>query len=427
MLVLLVSLLIVFFLVAGTSLAYATGAGAVLYYFVSGLEQNLALSPQLVFSQVDVFALMAMPLFILVGELMNRGRITHVLVDFAMALVGRTKGALGHVNVITSVFFAGISGSAVADAAALSSTLVPAMVEKGYSRSYAGAITAASSLIGPIIPPSIILIFYGATMGVDVAALFAGGIGPGLLLAGALLVANGVIAHKYDHPGGRHDKLAGFWLSFRRAFPALLLPLVVILGIVFGVTTPTEAAGIAVFAAIIVGYYYQSMDFQKLRASVERTVILSGAIFMLFAAAGLVIYLAALSRVPQFVAMSVSTLEITGTAYLLIIALLFLLFGMILDTILGLVLVAPVLVPVAIAQGADPIHVGICVCLTLAMGLVTPPLGGAVLVVSAVTETNYWSLFRWITPLLLVEVVVLLAVIILPDITLFLPRLLGLA
>jgi len=426
MLVLLVLLLITIFLITGTALAYATGAGAVLYYIVSGLGQNLALAPQLVFSQVDVFALMAMPLFILVGEIMNRGRITHVLVDFAMALVGRTKGALGHVNVITSVFFAGISGSAVADAAALSNTLVPAMVEKGYSSAYAGAITAASSLIGPIIPPSIILIFYGATMGVDVAALFAAGVGPGLLLAGSLLVANGFIAHKYDHPGGKDDQLSKFWPSFKLALPALVLPIVVIAGIVLGITTPTEAAGIAVFAAVAVGYFYGTMDIQKLRESVERTVVLSGAIFMLFAAAGLVIYLAALSRLPQLVATSVTTLEITGTAYLLILTLLFLVFGMVLDIILGLVLIAPVLVPVAISQGADPIHVGICVCLTLAMGLVTPPLGGAVLVVSAVTKTNYWALFRWMMPLLLVEVVVLLAVILLPEITLFLPRLLGL-
>ena len=427
MLILLSLLLIVLFLVAGAALAYATGAGAVILYIANGMGENLALSPQLVFSQVDVFALMAMPLFVLVGEIMNRGRITHVLVDFAMALVGRAKGGLGHVNILTSVFFAGISGSAVADAAALGNTLVPAMVDKGYSKTYAGAITAASSLIGPIIPPSIILIFYGATMGVDVAALFTAGIGPGLLLAGALLVANGVIAHRYDHPGGGSEDSPSLWVSFKLAIPALALPLVIIFGIVFGVTTPTEAAGIAVFAAIAVGYFYRTMDREKLLASLKRTVVLTGTIFMLFAAAGLVIYLAALSRLPQLVADTVTTLELTGTSYLLVIALLFLLFGMVLDTILGLVLVAPVLVPVAISQGADPIHVGICVCLTLAMGLVTPPLGGSVLVVSAVTETNYWELFRWVIPLLLVEVAVLLAVILLPGITLFLPRLLGMA
>ena len=426
MLIALALLLTAVFLVAGAALAYATGAAAVLLYIATDLEQHLALAPQLVFSQVDVFALMAMPLFVLVGEIMNRGRITHVLVDFAMALVGRTKGGLGHVNVMTSVFFAGISGSAVADAAALGNTLVPAMVDKGYSKTYAGAITAASSLIGPIIPPSIILIFYGATMGVDVAALFAAGIGPGLLLAGSLLVANGVIAHRYDHPGGETDSELSLWKSFRTALPALALPLVIVLGIVFGVTTPTEAAAIAVFAAIAVGYFYGTIDREKLYASLKRTVVLTGTIFMLFAAAGLVIYLAALSKLPQVVSDKVIALELSGTSYLLVIALLFLLFGMVLDTILGLVLIAPVLVPVAIAQGADPIHVGICVCLTLAMGLVTPPLGGSVLVVSAVTNTNYWALFRWVMPLLIVEIIVLLAVILIPEITLFLPRLLGL-
>lgn len=427
MLIALSILIIAVFLIAGTALAYALGAGAVLLYIASDLKQYLALAPQLFFSQVDVFALMAMPLFVLVGEIMNRGRITHVLVDFATALVGRAKGGLGHVNILTSVFFAGISGSAMADAAALGNTLVPAMVDQGYSKTYAGAITAASSLIGPIIPPSIILIFYGATMGVDVAALFAAGIGPGLLLAGALLVANGYFAHRHDHPGGGSDNELSLGKSLRRALPALSLPLVIMLGIVFGIMTPTEAAAVAVFAAVAVGYFYRTMDRKKLIASLQRTVVLTGTIFMLFAAAGLVIYLAALAKLPQTVSNIVIALELSGTTYLLVIALLFLLFGMVLDTILGLVLVAPVLVPVAIAQGADPIHVGVCVCLTLAMGLVTPPLGGSVLVVSAVTNTNYWALFRWVIPLLIVEVMVLLVVILVPEISLFLPKLFGLA
>lgn len=426
MLILIAVFLVILFLIAGAAIAYVTGAAAVLLYVATGLGRHLALAPQLVFSQVDVFALMAMPLFILVGEIMNRGRITHKLIDFAMALVGRSKGGLGHVNVLTSVFFAGISGSAIADAAALGNTLVPAMVDKGYSKSYAGAITAVSSLIGPIIPPSIILIFYGATMGVDVTALFAGGVVPGLLMALALLVANGVIAHRFDHPGGTSQGCPSALKSFKQALPALALPIVIVLGIVLGIATPTEAAAIAVFAAVLVAYYYRSMDRGKLLQCLRRTVVLTGTIFMLFAAAGLVIYLMALSNLPQVIAERVAALDLSGKTYLLVLALLFLLFGMVFDTVLGLVLVAPVLVPVAIAQGADPVHVGICVCLTLAMGLVTPPLGGAVLVVSAVTGSNYWQLFRWVIPLLLVEAAVLLAVILLPEITLFLPRLLGL-
>jgi len=238
-------LIILLFLVAGTALAYATGAGAVLFYILLDMKEFLALAPQLVFSQVDFFALMALPLFMLVGEIMNRGNITRVLVDFAMSLIGRAKGGLAHVNILTSVFFAGISGSAVADAAALSNTLVPAMVERGYSKTFAGAITAVSSVIGPIIPPSIILIFYGSTMGVDIAALFAAGIVPGLMLAVALMLANTFFAHRYDHPGGKEEERQPVLPSLVRALPALSLPLIIVLGIVFGVMTPTEAAAVA--------------------------------------------------------------------------------------------------------------------------------------------------------------------------------------
>jgi tripartite ATP-independent transporter DctM subunit len=422
----LVMMLILLFLAAGTALAYATGAGAVLFYIFLDMKQFLAMAPQLVFSQVDFFALMALPLFMLVGELMNRGKITHALVDFALSLIGRAKGGLAHVNILTSVFFAGISGSAVADAAALGNTLVPAMVERGYSKSFAGAITAASSVIGPIIPPSIILIFYGATMGVDIAALFAAGIVPGLMLAVALMLANAFFAHRYDHPGGRDEKRLAVLPSLVRALPALSLPLIIVLGIVFGIMTPTEAAAVAVFAAVAVGYFYRSLDLAALKASVSRTVVLTGTIFMFFASAALVIYLSALVKLPQTISTFVMSLEFSGTTYLLLLTVVFLALGMVLDTLLALALVAPVLVPTAIAQGSDPVHVGICVCLTLAMGLITPPLGGSVLVVSAVTGSNYWNLFRWVIPFLVVELVVLLAVILLPEATLFLPRYFGL-
>ena len=187
-------------LASGLGLAYVVGATAVLSFFLTDHARYLAILPQKVFSQISVFALLSMPLFILAGELMNRGGVTKTLIDVSMAMVGRIRGGLGHVNIMTSVFFAGISGSAIADAASLSNTLVPAMQERGYSRLYAGAITAASSIIGPIVPPSIILIFYGAIMQTSVAALFVAGILPGLLLAAALFAMNSYFAVRDDHP-----------------------------------------------------------------------------------------------------------------------------------------------------------------------------------------------------------------------------------
>lgn len=422
----LVLILVVLILVAGTALAYATGAVAVLLYLLLDMQKFLAMAPQLVFSQVDFFALMALPLFILVGEIMSRGNVTRVMVDFAMSLMGRLKGGLGHVNVLTSVFFAGISGSAVADAAALSNTLVPAMVERGYSKAYAGAITAASSIIGPLIPPSIIFIFYGATLGVDIAALFAAGIVPGLLLAAALMLANAFFAYRFGHPSSGDDQRQSVVASFFNALPALSLPVIIVMGIVFGVMTPTEAAAIAVFAAIGAGLFYRSLGLQDLKDSIARTAVLTGSIFMFFAAAGLVIYLCALTQLPQLISSYTSGLNFSGTTYLLVMVCVFLVMGMVLDTLLALALIAPVLVPTAIAQGGDPVHVGVCLCLTLAMGMITPPLGGSILVVSAVTGSSYWQLFRSVLPLLLVEVLVLLAVVTLPELTLFLPRFFGL-
>ncbi|MEM1145905.1 MAG: TRAP transporter large permease [Pseudomonadota bacterium] len=422
----LVLIFVVLILVAGTALAYATGAAAVLLYLLLDMQKFLAMAPQLVFSQVDFFALMALPLFILVGEIMSRGNVTRVMVDFAMSLMGRIKGGLGHVNVLTSVFFAGISGSAVADAAALSNTLVPAMVERGYSKAYAGAITAASSIIGPLIPPSIIFIFYGATLGVDIAALFAAGIVPGLLLAVALMAANAIFAYRFDHPSGRDDQCQALATSFVNALPALSLPVIIVMGIVFGVMTPTEAAAIAVFAAIGAGLFYRSLGLRDLKDSIARTAVLTGTIFMFFASAGLVIYLCALTQLPQLISSYASNLNVSGTSYLILMVLVFLVIGMVLDTLLALALVAPVLVPTAIAQGGDPVHVGVCLCLTLAIGMITPPLGGSILVVSAVTGCSYWQLFRSVSVFLLVEVVVLLVVVALPGLTLFLPRFFGL-
>lgn len=421
-----VIIIVLIFVVTGSAIAYVVGAGAVLTLIEMDEARYLAALPQRIFSQLDVFAFMAMPLFILVGEIMNRGGITRALINFAMVLVGRLKGGLGHVNIMTSVFFAGISGSAAADAAALSTTLVPAMQEKGYDPLYAGAVTAASAIIGPLIPPSVILVFYGSIMGVDVSALFVAGVIPGLLLAAALMVTNGVLAHRHDHPRGDPKERPAFSRAFLSAAPALLLPAIILGGITFGITTPTEAAGVAVLVALIVTWYYGTLSLRDVKESLKRTVTLTGSIFVILAAAATVSYLASLVHVPQYIASVVSDLGLTGTRYLLLIAVIFIIIGMFLDLPIALALFPPLLVPVAIAQGADPIHVGLAVCLTLAIGLITPPLGGILLIVASVTGCSYWALARATLPFVVTEICLLLLIVLVPDITLYLPRLLGL-
>ncbi|WP_018698172.1 TRAP transporter large permease [Amorphus coralli] len=415
----------VVFLASGLALAYVIGGSAVLAYVAADKARYLAILPQQIFSRIDVFALMAMPLFILAGEIMNRGGVTRALIDLSMALVGRLRGGLGHVNIMTSVFFAGISGSAVADAAALSNTLVPAMRERGYTDAYASAVTAASSIIGPIVPPSIILIFYGALMQTSVTALFLAGILPGLLLAGALFVVNAVFAWRHDHPRLEKGETPSLLPTLLRSGPALILPVVIVGGIVLGWMTPTEAAAVAVFVALVAAFFYEGLDRKSLGQGLKRTVTLSGSIFMIITAIAALGHLGALERLPEAISSGVTELGLGPVGYMILLNVLFLFAGMVLDVPVALALLVPLLAPVALEQGADPVHLGIVLCFNLCIGLVSPPLGGCLLVVSAVTKTNYWKLARAVIPFVLVEIVVLGVLVAFPEISLAIPRAFG--
>jgi tripartite ATP-independent transporter DctM subunit len=422
----LLPLIALVFLGSGLAIAYVIGGTAVLAYLAADKGRYLAILPQQIFSKIDVFALMAMPLFILAGELMNRGGVTRTLIDFSMSVVGRLRGGLGHVNVLTSVFFAGISGSAVADAAALSNTLVPAMRERGYSLTYAGAITAASSIIGPIVPPSIILIFYGALMGTSVTALFIAGIVPGLVLAAALIALNAFFAWRDDHPRVEAGEVPPFLPTLIRSLPALSLPAIILGGIVFGWMTPTEAAAVAVFVALGAGWFYQGLSVPDVIEALRRTAMLSGSIFLLIAAVSALGHLGALERLPEAISNLVLALGLGPVGYMIVLNVLFLLAGMVLDIPVALALLVPLLAPVALENGADPVHLGIILCFNLCIGLVSPPMGGCLLVVSAVTGVNYWRLAAAVVPFVLVQIAVLMLLVWLPEITLFLPRAFGL-
>ena len=413
-------------LATGTAVAYALGASSVLAFIASDNLRYLAIMPQRIFSQIDVFSLMAMPLFILAGEIMNRAGITRALVDFAMAMLGRLKGGLGHVNVLASVFFAGISGSAVADAAALGNTLVPAMVARGYSPMYASALTAAASVIGPIIPPSIVMIFYGAVMQTSVAALFVAGVVPGLMLAGVLFAANAWFARRDNHPGGRAEDVPAFWPALWRALPALSLPLIIMGGIVFGIVTPTEAAALTVVAALAVGAWYGGLGKGALTESLVQTAALTGAIFMILSAVACFGWLAGHEQLPTRLAAFVTEMGLGRVEDLIVINLIFVAAGMFLDPPVALALLVPLLAPPAVALGVDPVHLGIVLCLNLTIGLITPPVGGCLLTVSTVCKVEYWALARAILPFAVLEALLLLLLVLVPEFSLFLPRWFGL-
>lgn len=414
-------------LFGGAVLAHLIGAASVLSFFAADRVRFLAAAPQRIIAHVDLFSIMSMPLFILAGEIMNRSGVTQALIDLATALMARLKGGLGHVNILTSVFFAGISGSAMADAASVSNTLVPAMRRAGYDASYAGAVTAASSVIGPIIPPSIIMIFYGALMNTSVSALFIAGIVPGLVMALALFAANAWMAHRHDHPSGERVGLRETLRRFVYALPATVIPVIILSGIVFGVMTPTEAAGVAVCCAILAGMIYGQMSVRKLIESLERTAVLSGSIFILLSAVAIFSYLAGLEQIPAKLASGLIGLGFEGWKYLLLLNVVFLVAGMFLEVPVALALLVPLLVPTGIEMGADPIHLGIVIIVNLTLGIVTPPFGAALLVVSAVSGTRYWSIARASAPFLLVQFAVLMILTFVPEITMFLPRLTGFA
>ncbi len=412
-------------MLSGLALAYVIGAGAVLSFLAAGHGRHLAVLPQQIFSQIDVFALMAMPLFILAGEVMNKGGVTRALINLSMAFVGRLRGGLGHVNIMASVFLSGISGSAIADAAALSNTLVPEMRKQGYKNEYACALTAASSIIGPIIPPSIILIFYGALMNTSVTALFIAGIVPGLLLAAALFVTNAFYAWRDNHPKMSREEAPRVLPTLRRSAPALMLPVIILGGIVFGLATPTEAAVVAVFAAMAAGAFYDGISLGDMLESLRRTAVLSGSIFILIAGVVALGHLGSLERIPEAIATAVTELGLGPMEYLILLNVVFVVVGIVIEPPVALALLVPLLAPVAIAQGADPVHLGIVLCFNLCVGLISPPLGGSLAVVAAVGRVNYWALCRAVLPFMAAEILVLALLVAFPEISLALPRAFG--
>ncbi|MDP3897713.1 MAG: TRAP transporter large permease subunit, partial [Mesorhizobium sp.] len=286
--------------------------------------------------------------------------------------------------------------------------------------------------------PSIVMIFYGALMNVSVAALFAGGVLPGLLLAGGLFAYNAFAAHRYGHPGGRDVEMPPLGPTLLRSTPALVVPAILLSGIIFGVVTPTEAAALAVMAALVISFVYSWIEpgatpssavrslAGHLNGALERAATLTGAIFVILFAAAIFGYLVAIQGLPDQVLHLVESAGMSGLQYMLLITVVFLLVGMVMDVTMALVLLVPLLIPAAIAGGADPVHLGVITCLNLTIGLISPPVGGSLMVVSAMSGVPYLRLARAILPFFVLEIAILLVLVAFPEITLYLPRQTGL-
>ncbi len=417
------------FLMIGLPVFFGMLAAPGILLWLNGQDRDLILLYRNVYNGMASFPLMAIPFFMLAGELMNRGGITMRLVEFSQAMMGHFRGGLAHVNVLSSMLFAGLSGSAVADTSALGSMLIPAMEKEGYTRKFAAAITAASSVIGPIIPPSGIMIIYAYVMGESVAALFLAGIVPGILVGVGLMIMVKFMADKYDFPASRAKASWGERgnASLKAFFP-LMTPVIILGGILAGVFTPTEAAAVAVAYAIIIGMFVlKTLKISDLPDVFMRAAMTSATVLLLVGAAMAFKTVVSLSHTPEILAEFVLGLSENPLILLFLINLLLFVVGMFLDAGPAIIILGPILGPIFVDLGVDPIHFAIIMSVNLTVGLATPPMGLVLFVASSVSGERVETISKAILPFLFIEIVVIFLITFIPEISMTVPRLTGFA
>ncbi|MEN8656758.1 TRAP transporter large permease [Marivita sp.] len=421
--------LFLLFLMVGLPVFFGMLAAPGILLWLNGQDRDLILLYRNVYNGMASFPLMAIPFFMLAGELMNRGGITMRLVEFSQAMMGHFRGGLAHVNVLSSMLFAGLSGSAVADTSALGSMLIPAMEKEGYTRKFAAAITAASSVIGPIIPPSGIMIIYAYVMGESVAALFLAGIVPGILVGLGLMIMVKIMADKYDFPASRAKASWGERgnASLKAFFP-LMTPVIILGGILGGVFTPTEAAAVAVGYAIIIGMFVlNTLKIKDLPDVFMRAAMTSATVLLLVGAAMAFKTVVSLSHTPEILAEFVLGLSENPLILLFLINLLLFVVGMFLDAGPAIIILGPILGPIFVDLGVDPIHFAIIMSVNLTVGLATPPMGLVLFVASSVSGERVETISKAILPFLFIEIVVIFLITFVPEISMTIPRLTGFA
>jgi tripartite ATP-independent transporter DctM subunit len=376
-------------------------------------------------SAVNSFTFVAAPLFILMGHVMNNAGVTNRIFDFATAIVGWMRGGLCHANVMASMIFAGMSGSAVAEAGGLGVVEIRAMRDAKYPIDMAAGLTAAAATIGPIIPPSLPMVVYGAAAEVSVGKLFVAGIVPGVLMGLALMVLSSFMARKLGLPKGDFPTLPVMWRKFREAFWALMTPVVLLAGMLSGVFTPTEAAAVATLYALILGLFvYRSFSVARLPRLILDTVETTGVVMTLVMAAKLLGWCLAISRIPQLTGQALTAWTTNPLVYLLIVNVLLLFVGCFMEGIAAMLILIPILVPVAMKLGIDPVHFGLVFVLNLMIGTVTPPVGVVLYVVSNIAKISFERISRAIVPFLIPLLVVLAGITLWPPLTTWLPNLL---
>ena len=410
----------------GMPIAYATICGAVLYLAMSGQDIGIA-GEQIIYGIYDSFVLLAVPLFIVAANIMNAGTISERLLQFCVAIVGRFKGGLGHVNVVASLIFSGMSGSAVADAAGIGKVIIDMMVKSGqYTRGYAAAITAASATIGPIIPPSIPMVLYALVSDASVGYLFLGGILPGLLMGLVLMVMNAIISHRRGFQVDAVVPLREIPRLTGRAFPALLLPVILMYGIYGGATTPTEAAAVAAaYALLISAVLYRALKWGDLREIMLGSLKASASVGLVIGGALILNYIVASENIPALLAAQLTGMNISPMAFLIAVNLLVLALGCLLDATTIILVIVPLFLATCRALGIDLVYFGVVIVVNCMIGLITPPYGILLFVINATTGITLAETIREIGPFLLALLVALGLMIAFPEIILWVPQQFG--
>ena len=419
-----IALFVVFLvlLLIGIPIAFSLGIASLSYLLLEGIP--LTIVPQRLYSGIDTFVLLCIPGFVLAGNLMNVGNITEHIVRFSNALVGHIRGGLGLANVGGSMIFGGISGTAVADAASIGSVMIPGMAKSGYDKPFSAAVTAASSTIGPIIPPSVPMIIAGSLTGVSVGRMFLAGAIPGLLLGLAMMVTVYLLAIRRCYPKEQRVSFLQLVKEGRTAFWALLMTAIILYGIIGGFFTPTEASIVASLYALVVGMYvYKGLSWRKLPAILTDTVLTSSALLLLVGLANLFGWILTSEQIPQMVAAGILSISENPLVVILILNLIMLCVGAFMETIAALIILFPALLGVATGVGMDPVHFAVMAVLNLMIGLTTPPVGVCLFVVSGIGNLQVLTVARAILPFLICNLVVLLLVAYVPAISMWLPNL----
>lgn len=398
--------------------------GIVGFLFLIAVGQNLTVGISRAFSGLDTFVLLAIPFFLLAGELINHAGITERLVQAANVTVGRVRGGLAQANIVASLLFSGLTGAAVADVAALGSIFVPAMADEGYERDFSAAVTAASSLVGPIIPPSIIIVIYGAVTQTSIGGLFAAAVVPGIVLGGSLMVLVAIMAVRRDLPKYEAEVSRSEypWLV-GHSLLALTMPAIILIGITGGYMTPTEAAAAASAYAFFLGVFiYRSLDLSSLYSALRQSMERTAQLYVVIGFASILTWVLAREGITDALVEAIQSLGLGPLGFMIIISLLLLFVGTWLEIGAAAIMLGPTIAEMSANVGIHPFQFGIMFIVTLNFGLITPPVGICLFAASSVSEVPVWPIAKQIVPFFIADIIVLLLLINIPELTLWLPR-----